>query len=87
MRTLFEEGFGVLDGVYRTYLVPLGGLAVASVICLGPKGIFLSIFICASLMAIGSDKDGEQSKRTSSDIGSKLGGRVYYSIEDLFGAF
>ncbi len=87
MRTLFEEGFGVLDGVYNTYLVPLGGLAVASVICFGPKGLFLSIFICASLMAIGSDQDGAHPGPTSSDIGSKLGGRMYYSIEDLFGAF
>lgn len=56
MRTLFEEGFGVVGGAIGTYAGMLAGLGVIVILGLGPFGAFVAVFICASFGGIGGMK-------------------------------
>ena len=53
VRTLFEEGFGVVGGAFGTMLgstVAAGALGLLAFcgLCIGPFGLFVAIFVCAS---------------------------------------
>lgn len=58
MRTLFEEGFGVLGGAAGTVVgstvIATGALGLMAIcgLCLGPFGAFVVVFICASIGGI-----------------------------------
>lgn len=47
MRALFAEGFSVLGGASGTYLGSLAGVGIATILGLGPFGLFVAVFVCA----------------------------------------
>jgi hypothetical protein len=59
MRKLFEEGFGVVGGAAGTMLgstlVATGAVNLLALcgLCVGPFGLFVTVFICTSLVGIG----------------------------------
>jgi hypothetical protein len=56
MRTLFEEGFGVIGGYAGTLFgANVVGLGVVAILGLGPFGAFLAVFICATAIGMGSN--------------------------------
>ena len=72
MRTLFEEGFGVVGGAAGTTAGMLAGLGVIAVLGLGPFGAFVAVFICASVGGI-----------IGMEAFNKFGGGIYeYSIAE-----
>ncbi len=71
MRTLFEEGFGILGGAIGTMAgsaVAIGALGLLALcgLCLGPFGVFVAVFICATAGGI-----------LVNEIGRKIGGQMY----------
>ena len=84
MRTLFEEGFGVVGGAIGTLA---GEILVLSTLCLGPVGMFVAIFVCATAGGIIASE-------LSKGLGGKLydyydhqfdTSRIYHSPEQFFG--
>jgi hypothetical protein len=69
MRTLFEEGFGIVGGAFGT----LAGVWIASTLCLGPVGLFLAVFVFASAGGI-----------IGSELSKGLGGKLYDHFEPQF---
>jgi hypothetical protein len=52
MRRLFEAGFGVLGGAAGAKLGVAAGLGIVAILGLGPFGLFVTVFICASIGGI-----------------------------------
>jgi hypothetical protein len=52
MRTLFEEGFGVVGGALGTKAGVAAGLAIVAILGLGPLGLFITVFFCATVGGI-----------------------------------
>jgi hypothetical protein len=79
--TLFEEGFGVLGGAAGTYAgTALGGLVAISILGLGPFGLFVMVFICASVVGMVGMKVGNKIGTGIYDLGIQSGaGQIYYS--------
>jgi hypothetical protein len=88
MRTLFEEGFGVLGGAIGAKLgVGVGAWIAISVLGLGPFGLFVAVFICASAGGMLLGGGGKWFGGEAYDAGGILGNRIYYSVDELVGAF
>jgi hypothetical protein len=84
MRKLFEEGFGVIGGAIGTKAgAALGGFIALSILGLGPFGFFVAVFICASLGGIAFMEGGKWFGDRIYDIGDRLSGRVYNSMDEL----
>jgi hypothetical protein len=92
MRTLLEEGFGVVGGAIGTWFG--GTIAASSAIgllafcglCLGPFGLFITVFICASAGGIiGSRlfKAGADKLNDSFTL-QFYTGQIYHSPEQFF---
>jgi hypothetical protein len=75
MRTLFAEGFGVVGGAFGTNLGLYAGIGIATVLGLGPFGLFIAIFICATAIGIAGN-----------ELTKRLGGKIY-DASDRFGKF
>jgi hypothetical protein len=73
MRTLFEEGFGVVGGAVGTKLGVAAGFGIVAVLGLGPFGLFAAVFICASVGGI-----------TGMELFKGLGGELYDYYEPNF---
>jgi hypothetical protein len=72
MRTLFEEGFGIVGGAFGTKLGAMAGLGLVAVLGLGPFGLFVAVFIFASTGGI-----------IGMEVFKKFGGGIYeYSIAE-----
>lgn len=88
VRTLFEEGFGVVGGFFGTELgASLGGVIAISALGLGPLGLFVTVFLCATaggIIGSGLLKWGSGKVYDESAI---LGGQIYHSIDELLGAY
>jgi len=94
MHTLFEEGFGVVGGALGTLF---GSAVVASSVlgmftivgfCLGPAGIFVTVFLCATAGGIVGSEIGKKIGGAVYDIGSQLDfGQIYHSPEQLIEGF
>jgi hypothetical protein len=84
MRTLFEEGFGIMGGAIGTWT---GGY-IASAICLGPFGSFVLVFIIASLSGLYLAHKFKQIGGGAYDLGSTLGNDLtFYSPDQLLERF
>jgi hypothetical protein len=90
MRTLFEEGFGVLGGAFGTMIgsnvVATGVLGVFALcgICIGPFGLFAIVFLCASAGGILGMEMAKRFGGSVHDYGSKLyDGKIFYSPEEI----
>ncbi len=90
MRTLFEEGFGIVGGVTGAFIGgQVVGSMVATMLCLGPFGFFVAIFLGA---AIGGIYLANKFKRSGSLLYSDFDARfesnqVYYSVEQMIKSF
>ena len=86
VRTVFEEGFGVLGGWAGTELGYAAGLGIVAFLSLGPLGLFFTVFICATMGGIiGSGLSGWIGGRIY-DAGERFEDRIYHSIDELIGA-
>jgi hypothetical protein len=82
--TAFEEGFGVLGGAFGTHLGGLAGVGIVAVLGLGPFGLFVAVFICASAGGILFMKGGQSLGNKVYDYGAQLGnGQIYHSPEKI----
>lgn len=79
MRTLFEQGFGILGGWAGTELGLGLGLGIASVLCLGPFGLFITAFVFATAGGIGAMVVG----KAGGEMVYNTGSRIFHSAEDL----
>ena len=87
VRSFVGEGFGVVGGVVGTWLgAELIGVAIVSALCIGPFGAFVVILVCASLTGVAMAQGGKLFGDKIYDVGSRLGGRVFHSMDDLVGA-
>ena len=84
MRTLFEEGFGILGGALGTKIGMLAGIGVISLIGFGPLGAFVIIFLFASAGGIISMEVSKKFGRGIHDyLIPKVSNKVYYNPQDL----
>ncbi|MFZ1986440.1 MAG: hypothetical protein WAU91_18670 [Desulfatitalea sp.] len=87
MRTLFAEGFGVVGGAVFTGLGVSAGLALAPILCLGPFGAFVLIFILAAGVGFAGSEGLKWLGGKTYDLGDRIGERILYSPDELVGAF
>jgi hypothetical protein len=90
MRTLFEEGFGIVGGVTGAFIGgQVVGSMVATMLCLGPFGFFVAMFLGAAIEGIYL---ANEFKRSGSLLYSDFDVRfesnqVYYSVEQMIKSF
>jgi hypothetical protein len=88
LRTMFEEGFAIVGGFLGTELgASLGGFIAISALGLGPLGLFVTVFLCATaggIIGSGLLKWGGGKVYDESAI---LGGQIYHSVDELLGAY
>ena len=89
MRTLFEEGFGVVGGAMGTKAgLYLGGVIAITVLGFGPLGLFVTVFICATAGGIVGNAISKKIGGAVYDHGSRLDfGQIYHSPKHVLGAF
>ena len=88
MRTLFEEGFGVVGGWGGTIFgAEVIGLGVVIILGLGPLGAFIAVFCCATAFGIAGSELSKWFGGRIYDAGDKFGNRVYHSFDELIGNF
>jgi hypothetical protein len=73
MRRLFEQGFGIIGGAFGTKLGATAGLGIVTVLGLGPLGLFVAVFVCASIGGIAG-----------MNIAKGVGGKIYDYYEPMF---
>ena len=84
MRTLFEEGFGVLGGALGANAGMLAGMGVIAILGLGPFGAFVAVFVCASAGGILGMELFKKGGTAIYDIGAKIdNGQIYHSPDQL----
>jgi hypothetical protein len=88
LRTLFSEGFGVVGGAIGTWVgAELIGYGLVSALCLGPFGAFILIFVVAAGFGIAGSEFGKRFGARIYDASEKFGDRIFYSADELVGAF
>jgi len=87
MRTLFAEGFGVVGGWAGTELGVAAGLTLVPMLCLGPFGAFVLVFIFAAGFGLAGSELSKWLGGKTYDLGDRLGERIFYSPDELVGAF
>ncbi len=85
VRTLFEEGFGIVGGAIGTYAgSALGGLIALTILGLGPFGLFVAVLICGSAGGIFGMELFKSGSAAVYDYGAQLdNGQIYHSPEQL----
>jgi len=94
MKTLFEQGFGIvfgaigtgigggIVGVTSTMILPLLG------ICISPLGIFIAAFFLSGYLGYKLFTYGEKiGSNIYNSVDNFSNGRIYHSMEQLFGQF
>jgi hypothetical protein len=61
-------------------------LGIVAILGLGPFGLFVTVFICASAGGIAFMEGGKWFGEKIYDVGNRLGGRVYHSMDELAGS-
>ncbi len=88
MRTLFEEGFGVVGDAAGTIIgAKLVGAGIVSALCLGSLGAFIIVAVCATAGGIALMEGGKWGDRAVYDAGERFGNQIYHSLDDLIEAF
>jgi hypothetical protein len=84
MRTLFEEGFGVIGGAAGTKAGMIAGLGVIAILGIGPFGAFVAVFICASAGGIIGMELFKEGASAVYDYSAQFGnGQIYNSPGQL----
>jgi hypothetical protein len=86
IRTLFEEGFGVVGGALGTQLGMYAGIGLVTVLGLGPMGLFIAVFLCATSGGIIGNEIFKWGSKKFYDVSDGYSDRIYHSFEDVFGA-
>jgi hypothetical protein len=92
MRTLFEEGFGVVGGalgtIFGSTALAAGAVTLLALcgLCVGPFGMFVAVFICASFGGVGGMELGKWFGGGLYDYYEPQldTGRIYHSPEQFF---
>ena len=87
MRTLFEEGFGVVGAALGTKVGVYAGLGIVAILGLGPLGLFMTVFICATIGGIAGNELFKWGGGKAYDAGVEFGDHTFYSMDELIGAF
>ena len=88
MHTLFEEGFGVVGGWAGTVFgAEVVGLGVVAILGLGPLGAFVAVFLCATAFGIVGSEFGKGFGGQVYDLGNRIENHIFYSVDELIGAF
>jgi hypothetical protein len=85
MRTLFEEGFGVLGGALGTKFGMGAGIGIAAVLGLGPFGLFIAVFICATASGILLYEAGKWTGNRLYNLGSEFEELYFDNVDELIG--
>lgn len=85
VRTLFEEGFGVLGGAAGTKIGVGVGLSIVALLGLGPLGLFIAVFLCASAGGFIGMELGQGLGGQVFDLGNRFDGHIFYSPSELIG--
>jgi hypothetical protein len=86
VRTLFEEGFGVLGGAAGTHVGMMAGIGIAAVLGLGPFGLFIAVFVCATASGILLYEGGKNIGGRAYEIGETFEDRLFFHIDDFVGS-
>ena len=86
MRALFEEGFGVLGGFAGSQAGIAVGLGIVTMLGLGPFGLFITVFLCASTGGLLVNELGRLFGSKVHNLSNSLVNRTFYSIDELVGA-
>jgi uncharacterized membrane protein YdjX (TVP38/TMEM64 family) len=84
---LFEEGFGILCGAIGTEAGIAAGMTIAAVLGLGPFGLFVAVFICATAGGILLFEAAKKGGGTVYDVGNQFQGHIFYHIDTLLDEF
>jgi hypothetical protein len=87
MRRLFEQGFGIIGGAFGTKLGTIAGLGIVAVLGLGPLGLFVAVFVCASVGGIAGMELFKWGGGRIYDASENHGGRIYNSCDELVSTF
>ena len=87
MRTLFEEGFGVVGGWAGTEFGYALGLGIVAILGLGPFGLFVTVFICATAGGIAGNELFKWGSGKIYDGGVEFGDHIFHSIDELIGVY
>jgi hypothetical protein len=85
MRTLFEEGFGVLGGALGTKFGMGAGIGIAAVLGLGPFGLFIAVFVCATASGILLYEAGKWTGNRLYNLGSEFEELYFDNVDELIG--
>ena len=83
VRTIFEEGFGIVAGAWGTHLGTIAGLGLVTILGLGPLGAFIAVFLCASAVGLAFNAGGKWFGGRIYQAGNEIVGNSYQSINEL----
>jgi len=86
MRTLFEEGFGVVGGAFGTKIGAAAGLGIVALLGLGPFGLFVAVFICATAGGIAGNELFKWGGGKVYDAGAEFSDHIFHSMDEFIGA-
>jgi hypothetical protein len=88
VRTIFEEGFGIVGGYFASELgASLGGFVAISILGLGPLGFFLSVLICASVFGVAGYAASKRLGGKSYEMINGFDGRIINSLDALISSY
>ena len=88
MRTLFEEGFGLVGGYAGTLFgANVIGLGVVAFLGLGPLGAFVAVFICATAFGMAGNALFKWGGGQVYDSGAAFGDLIFHSADELVEAY
>jgi hypothetical protein len=87
MRTLFAEGFGVVGGAFGAKAGVAAGLGIVAFLGLGPFGLFVTVFICATFGGVFGNELSKWIGGRVYDAGDRFEDRIYNSMDELIGAY
>jgi outer membrane lipoprotein SlyB len=87
VRTLFEEGFAIIGGFFGTELgASLGGFIAITALGLGPLGLFVTVFICATAGGMLGSLIGNKLGDQAYDLQERIGDIICHSPNEFIGA-
>jgi hypothetical protein len=87
VRTLFEEGFGIVGGWAGTELGYAAGIGIVAILGLGPLGLFVTVFICATMGGMIGSGLLKWGGGQVYDESIELGDQIYHSVDELLGGY
>jgi hypothetical protein len=86
VRTVFEEGFGIVGGWAGTELGYAAGLGIVAFLGLGPLGLFITVLICATGIGILGNYLGKRFGDQVYDLQERIGDIICHSPNEVIEA-